>query len=55
MTSHAAHPGADADQEPTLPQETPEQPPVRREVPQAPAALGGMGSTGPITIVPPRR
>ena len=24
-------------------------------VPQAPAALGGMGSTGPITVVPPKR
>lgn len=23
--------------------------------PQAPAALGGMGSTGPITVVPKRR
>ena len=29
--------------------------PPRAHSPQAPAALGGMGSTGPITVVPRKR
>jgi len=43
----AEHAAAEADAAETAPRKV--------HPPQAPAALGGMGSTGPITVVPKRR